>query len=227
MPPEGTVSGMGHRVPESVQLLAPLRQFHRPRASSACGARLAGPGSELTVCVSFSLPLSLALSLSRSLALSPSRSLSLSLSPSRSLSLSLSAHCLPFHTRSPAHAPAGIVQGSDSPLPASLPSHSFPARWATWHRERRSGLRSAWALTALPYTLAARRSSPLSARGCCPLVNDARRPALSWAARAQLGCARSVGLPPLAQLRRSSSSRRLERSLASYEHIVSMRSRHW
>ena len=138
------------------------------------------------------LCLFLAASLSRPLALSLSRSLSLSLALSLSLSLSLalslSAHCLPFHTRSPAHAPAGIVQGSDSPLPASLPSHSFPARWATWHRERRSGLRSAWALTALPYTLAARRSSPLSARGCCPLVNDARRPALSWAARAQLGC---------------------------------------
>ena len=191
MPPEGTVSGMGHRVPESVQLLAPLRQFHRPRASSACGARLAGPGSELTVCVSFSLPLSLALSLSRSLALSPSRSLSLSLSPSRSLSLSLCPlpplpHSL-SRSRSRRNS-SGIRLASPSLSPSLSPKPLLSAMGATWHRERRSGLRSAWALTALPYTLAARRSSPLSARGCCPLVNDARRPALSWAARAQLGC---------------------------------------
>ena len=172
------------------------------------------------------LCLFLAASLSRPLALSLSRSLSLSLALSLSLSLSLalSLSLCPLpplpHSLSRSRSrrnSSGIRLASPSLSPKPLLSRQVG------HVASREEKRSAQCMGSDRSPIHARRSPLFAALGSRLLPARQRR----TTPRAQLGCARSVGLPPLAQLRRSSSSRRLERSLASYEHIVSMRSRHW
>ena len=173
---------------------------------------------------------SLSVSLSRCLSLSPSRSLALSLSLplARSLSLSLplarSLSLCPLpplpHSLSRSRSrrnSSGIRLASPSLSPKPLLSRQVG------HVASREEKRSAQCMGSDRSPIHARRSPLFAALGSRLLPARQRR----TTPRAQLGCARSVGLPPPAQLRRSSSSRRLERSLASYEHIVSMRSRHW